>query len=226
MGDPSFQRHFRVSKPTYEALLRELGLAFFLIDTGKVQRIRNELAIPLLVTLWILANPDTFRSVALRFGCMPGDAHFHYQYIIRAFRNMAPQYIKWSDAQERAPIEARFFNYCGFKLVESWWSNRWYLLSGYSPSDHYVGEVGAMHDARVFRRSPLFRQLLQNNNEEFVSEGQHLIGDCAHRIMDLLMVPFRNVGNLTPQQVEFNRRLSRCRMGIEHTFGKAFGQWR
>ncbi|KAK3915857.1 Putative nuclease [Frankliniella fusca] len=235
MGDPSFQKHFRISKPTYEALLREL--AFFLIDTGVVQRIRNEVAIPLLMTLWILANPDKFRSVALRFGCMPGDVHFHYQYIIRAFRNMAPQYIRWPDTQERivGAIDGTYQAVTAPVVHAERYVNRHHQHAFNSmvvADDNLlirsvcIGEVGAMHDDRVFRRSPLCRQLLQNNNEEFVSEGQHLIGDSAYRIMDFLMVPFRNVGNLTPQQVEFNRRLSRCRMRIEHTFGKAFGQWR
>ncbi|XP_052131059.1 uncharacterized protein LOC127751468 [Frankliniella occidentalis] len=214
-------------KQTFEALLREL--AFFLYDTGKVQRVRNRLDIPLLMVLWILATPDSFRSVALRFGVRPGSVHDNYSFIIEAFRNMAPQYIMWPDRQERAMIKERFYQYSKTYI------NRHHQYSFNSMvvaddnlliRDLHLGEVGSMHDARVFRRSPLYMKLLQDDNEEYLSEDEHIVGDGAYGVTNFLMCPFRNVGRLTEEQTECNKQLSRCRVRIEHTFGKAFGQWR
>ncbi|KAE8743451.1 hypothetical protein FOCC_FOCC010941 [Frankliniella occidentalis] len=66
MGAPSFARHFRVLNATFEILLETLANS--MIDNGKVLRIRKRLDIPLLMVLWVLANSDAFRGIALHFG--------------------------------------------------------------------------------------------------------------------------------------------------------------
>ncbi|KAK3918215.1 Putative nuclease [Frankliniella fusca] len=232
-----------------QALLREM--AFFLLDTGKVQRIRNRLDIPLLMVLWIMATPDSFRSVALRFGVRPGSVHDNYSFIIEALRDMSPRYIQWPDREERALIKERFQRYSGFpgivgaldgtyqnvtapRVHPQSYINRHhqYSLNTMVVADDNllirylkVGEVGSMHDSRVFRRSPLYMELLRNEND-YLSDDEHIVGDGAYAVTNFLMTPYRNLGRLTEQQTQFNRQLSRCRVRIEHTFGKAFGQWR
>ncbi|KAE8738155.1 hypothetical protein FOCC_FOCC016375 [Frankliniella occidentalis] len=248
MGDPSFARHFRVSKATFEILLETL--ANWMIDNGKVLRIRKRLDIPLLMVLWVLANPDTFRSIALHFGVLPGSLHDHYSTLIGCFRAMAPLYVKWPDAEERRVISAKFEAYSGFPGIvgvidgthnvitapneqANRYRNRYssHSLNTQAVCDHnllirdfHVGEVGSMHDARVFRRSPLQRKLLENENNDVLDADQHLIGDKAYPLM--LMIPFKNQGNLTAEQRLYNRCLCKSRVRIEHAFGKAFGQWR
>ncbi|KAE8738272.1 hypothetical protein FOCC_FOCC016248 [Frankliniella occidentalis] len=225
-------------------MLREL--AFFLYDTGKVQRVRNRLDIPLLMVLWILATPDSFRSVALRFGVRPGSVHDNYSFIIEAFRNMAPQSTGESNDQGEVlsvlesarivgAIDGTYQNVTAPLVHSQTYINRHHQYSFNSMvvaddnlliRDLHLGEVGSMHDARVFRRSPLYMKLLQDDNEEYLSEDEHIVGDGAYGVTNFLMCPFRNVGRLTEEQTECNKQLSRCRVRIEHTFGKAFGQWR
>ncbi|KAE8737976.1 hypothetical protein FOCC_FOCC016559, partial [Frankliniella occidentalis] len=84
--------------------------------------------------------------------------------------------------------------------------------------DLHVGEAGSLHDARAFRRSPLYQSVMFH--ETFMAEGEYTIGDSAFPILDRLVVPFINNGHLTPSQVQFNRSLSRIRVRIEHTFGR------
>lgn len=47
----------------------------------------------------------------------------------------------------------------------------------------------------------------------------HLLGDSAYACSDHLLTPYRDNGHLTARQKNFNRKLSSCRVYIEHTFG-------
>ena len=233
----------------FQALL--LVVANHLVGMERVQRVRTPLDIVLLMVLWVLANPDTFRSVALRFGCQPGTVYFHYSYIIECLREMAPTYIRWPNANERAEIKEAFQAYSGFPGIigvidgthnvitapvrqKRRYRNRFqsYSLNTQVVCDHtllireiHIGEVGSVFDQRALSRSPLYRKLLEAL-QEFLGFDEHLIGDGAYTLIRSLLVPFRNIGNLTPQQRLYNQLLSRCRARIEHAFGKAFGQWR
>ena len=80
------------------------AVANLLVAHHRIQRVRTPLDLFLLMVLWILANPDTFRSTAVHFGVRPGVVHFHYCYLIEAMREMAPQYVQWPDANERAQM--------------------------------------------------------------------------------------------------------------------------
>ncbi|KAK3931706.1 Protein ANTAGONIST OF LIKE HETEROCHROMATIN PROTEIN 1 [Frankliniella fusca] len=225
-------------------------LANCMVDTGRIQRVRKRLNVPLLTTLWILANPDTFRSVALHFGITPGVVHENDTILIECFREMRAMYIKWPDAAERRHIKTQFEAYCGLPGIvgaidgthnvvsaPSHQADRFrnrYKSHSYNTMavcDHnllirdlHVGEEGSLHDSRVFRRSPLYRKLLEDENEELLEYDEHIIGDKAYTLMDCVMVPFKNRGNLNEQQRAFNQSLCRARVRIEHAFGKAFGQ--
>lgn len=189
-------------------------LANFLIDSGKVIRVRNPLDLPLLMVLWILANPGTFRSVALRFGVLPGEVYYHYAYIIEALREMGPLYIQWPDEQERARIKARFLAYSGISGVvgvvdgtfnnvtaplfdKNRYRNRHHQFAYNTMAicddnllirDMHVGEAGSMHDSRVFRRSPLYQRLLHDENNELLAPDEHIIGDKAYTLTDFVSV--------------------------------------
>lgn len=81
----------------------------------------------------------------------------------------------------------------------------------------YTGHVGSVHDARVFRNSPL-AEFIQRPDEYFPSNS-HLLGDAAYTVHPHVMVPFRDNGHLTARQKNFNYCLSSTRMAIERAFG-------
>ena len=62
----------------------------------------------------------------------------------------------------------------------------------------HVGEVGSMHDARVFRRSPVCRRMAMDDGELF-EMGEHIIGHTAYPLMD-------TVRNLLPRTVQISIR--------------------
>lgn len=57
-------------------------------------------------------------------------------------------------------------------------------------------------------------------------EDSHLLGDAAYSIQKFVMVPFKDNGNLTNAQVNFNICLSQARMMVERTIGLLKGRFR
>lgn len=99
--------------------------------------------------------------------------------------------------------------------------------------DLYIGYPGSVHDARVFQESSLFRNLgvfcggtyffldLSNPRELLllVSDGEFLLADSAYPCLRNMIVPYKDNGHLTRAQRKFNKKLSSCRVVIEHAFG-------
>lgn len=79
--------------------------------------------------------------------------------------------------------------------------------------DVFTGVPGKIHDARVFTLSFIHPVVLSMGTDF------HLLGDSAYPISENLMTPFRAYGNLTEEQIEFNRRFCSTRVKIENTFG-------
>ncbi|XP_023288488.1 protein ALP1-like [Orussus abietinus] len=91
--------------------------------------------------------------------------------------------------------------------------------------DCYIGLPGRIHDARVCRSSTIFRRLTDQNNP-LLSKDEHLIGDSAYPLMQNLLTPFRDTGQLTRAQVHYNTRFSSIRSIIERAFGHLTGKMR
>jgi DDE superfamily endonuclease len=89
-------------------------------------------------------------------------------------------------------------------------------------TDAYTGYPGSVHDARVFRLSPL-QQLLTSSN---IPEEYHIIGDSAYPLSSFLMVPYRDNGHLTAEQIKFNKVHSSTRVVVERCIGLLKCKWR
>lgn len=89
-------------------------------------------------------------------------------------------------------------------------------------TDIHTGWPGSVHDARVFRTSPIY-QLLASTNlpPEF-----HLLGDSAYPLHTFVMVPYRDNGHLTNVQMKYNKIHSSTRVAVERAIGLLKGKWR
>ena len=87
----------------------------------------------------------------------------------------------------------------------------------------YTGWPGCVHDARVLRNSALYREAEAGN---LILRDHHIFGDSAYPLRNWLVTPFKNFGNLTPQQIRFNKRLSSARQIVERAFGHLKGRFR
>lgn len=156
-------------------------------------------------------NIDTFKNTAMLFNTSPGVVLFHYIYIIEALRDMAPMYIKWPSPEERQEIKNFFYQIGGYPdivgvidgmhtfvtapLIEPIaYVNRHHNHSILSQAvvDHrmlvrdlHCGEPGSLHDSRMFRRSPLCNNLLENPG--YLSVGEHILGDGGYVLTDKVL---------------------------------------
>ena len=158
-----------------------------------------------MMALWVLASPDTFRSVGAKFGVRKGVVHFHYKYVIEALREMAPLYVKWPNDFEKEMISGAFEDMYGYPDVIGCidgcliqvtapreqpqqyvdWHHHYsiQLQAVCDPrllfTDVYVGQPGSVGDKRTFQRSPLGRSVLRRPD---VMGDKHLLGDGGYTL--------------------------------------------
>ncbi|XP_046408217.1 putative nuclease HARBI1 [Ischnura elegans] len=87
----------------------------------------------------------------------------------------------------------------------------------------YAGNVGSVHDARVFRLSAVHNFL---NDETKFPNDSHIIGDAAYGLHPQLLTPYADNGHLSQRQKNFNFTHASARMAIERAFGLLKGRWR
>jgi hypothetical protein len=89
--------------------------------------------------------------------------------------------------------------------------------------DLYVGMPGSTNDARVLRRSSLYHLAMSQNlfDSHYAVYGfsPYLLGDSGYPLLPWLMVPHRNVRNLSVLETLFNRKLRRGRCVVKNAFG-------
>jgi len=87
-----------------------------------------------------------------------------------------------------------------------------------------TGNVGSVHDSRVFRTSSL-QQVLESVDGRLPAQ-YHLLGDSAYPLRDYLLVPFRDNGHLSRTEVKFNVAHSKTRCDVERAIGLLKGKFR
>lgn len=90
--------------------------------------------------------------------------------------------------------------------------------------DVFTGIPGSVHDAKLFKFSDLYSRI--NNHDVAFPNNSHLIGDLAYPLSTKLLVGFKNTGNLTALQKNYNHKLSQTRVVIEHAFAYLKGRFR
>lgn len=79
--------------------------------------------------------------------------------------------------------------------------------------DIFVGYPGSVHDSRVFQASPLFATLQGKCGDYFI------LGDSGYPCLRHCLTPFKDRGDLSRRQRNYNYLLSKNRYVIEHCFG-------
>jgi hypothetical protein len=91
-------------------------------------------------------------------------------------------------------------------------------------TDIFGGYPGKVHDARVFKNSPLFDSI--GGQDGRFPDNSYLLGDGAYPLSPRLMTPFRDTGRLINVQLRYNKTHSSSRMVIERSFGLVKGRFR
>ncbi|XP_065928319.1 putative nuclease HARBI1 [Magallana gigas] len=251
MNEIEFKKHFRLSRDTYNILLTELGpsLKYRQRSTGKPALTPDK---QLLVFLWYMANQDSMREDACLFGVSPFSVH---RCVRRTSKTLCDKllrkFIVWPDHDAQEQISNVIYESSGLPNCIGFIDGTHIGLSflpngdkdyinrkGY-PSiqlqlvvddkmmirDTYVGWPGCVHDARVYRNSPIFN-CLEHDSGVHLAPGKYLIGDAAYPLSPFMMTPFKAVGNLSNAQKLYNRKVSSVRQTVERTIGHLKGRFR
>lgn len=219
------------------------------IGERKVNNMIVKLDKKLHFTIWMLANHAiSYRNATDLFGFSKGTGHLVFVETCRAISSLKDKYISWPTVVEKnrnsetientfrfpgvigsvdgchIPIRAPINNPIDYYNRKSFHS---VILQAACNNNlefiHiYVGMPGRVHDARVFRTSPL-HNLINNNG---IPQHQHLLGDSAYQLHVNLMTPFRDNGHLTPAEILYNQRHSAVRSSIERAFALLKGKFR
>ncbi|XP_008189832.1 uncharacterized protein LOC103311841 [Acyrthosiphon pisum] len=154
----------------------------------------------LLAVLWIIATPDCFRSVAARLNMNHGTLHKIYRNIVSAITHDANKYIQWPSSEKKDEIKDSFLAASSYPGIVGAIDGSYIQIK--QPRGDKLTEVGSMHDARVFRRSPLSSSL-----QTLLSTDEHIVGDSAYPISPQMMVPYKDNGVLTSKQKSHNIKL-------------------
>ncbi|XP_017482472.1 PREDICTED: putative nuclease HARBI1, partial [Rhagoletis zephyria] len=85
-------------------------------------------------------------------------------------------------------------------------------------TDVNCGEPGSLHDSRVLRRSNLFFKAQSEPRSLFPNES-FILGDSAYPSTSWLVPPYKDYGNLSVSQRNFNKVHSSTRIVVENAFG-------
>lgn len=233
-----FKEHFRMYPATFEMILSLIGPALKVTNT-RTGRKSISAEKQLYIALWFMAIPDSYRSICVKFGVGRATAFRAVRRVTYALHCIAPRFIKWPKDTVATNIMEHFKKTCGFPNVIGAIDGTHIKIRG-PPNDTasyinrkgfpslnvqlvcdshglfthcYAGEVGSVHDARVFRNSPVVRFL--EMPDIYFPNDSHIIGDAAYAIHPHLLVPFRDNGHLSNRQRNFNYCLSSTRMAIE-----------
>ncbi|KAK3915279.1 Protein ALP1-like [Frankliniella fusca] len=204
MHNEAFRLHFRMSTERFEDLVHVIWNH---IGEDYVRR-NDELDLRsiLLLVVWLLPTPDTFRSVALQFIFTPPLLHYHYEKIISGLfqqRNIIKDVCQRRSSFPGVvgAIDASYIPLCSAPQIDPQrYVNRHHdyaisLAGVVDPTllfrDIYVGEPGSLHDSRVFRRSPLSSKIgawsLYSGGSRTDSRGPVGVGNSAFARVCVLM---------------------------------------
>lgn len=80
-----------------------------------------------------------------------------------------------------------------------------------------------MHDARILQMSFIYKdQYLY----EVCGSKFHILADSTYPLEENIITPFKDYGNLTVTEKQFNKNHSKTRVVIENTFGLLKGRFR
>ncbi|XP_066596515.1 putative nuclease HARBI1 [Prorops nasuta] len=240
--DVVFKQHFRMYPATFEKVLSLIGAALNATSSicGKKPISAEK---QLYIALWFMATPDSYRSVCIKFGVGKATAFRAVRRVTYALHCIAPRFIQWPNGDNCTYIMESFKKTNGFPNVigaidgthikirapptdaASYMNRKGFhslnvqlVCISHGLFTHcYAGEVGSLHDARVFRNSPV-ASFLEKPHVYFLNDS-HIIGDAAYANHNHLLVPFRDNGHLTVRQKNYNFCLSSTRMAVERAIG-------
>ncbi|XP_071628962.1 uncharacterized protein [Temnothorax longispinosus] len=234
-----FRRHFRMTPATYENLEAKLSPILSLSEGKAVIPVRKQL----LGSLWLLATPDSYRSVGERFDLAKSSLNKSFMRVVECLNDISGQIILWPRGQDLDRVKADFNQNSLLRGIIGAIDGTHILIKApkidsqyyrtYKKTyaiilqsvcdarmkftDCFAGFAGSVGDLRVFRNSDLWREI-QIDKQSFFPNDEFIIGDKAYPVLTWCISPYIDRGQLTAAQIKFNTVLSSKRSVIERAF--------
>ncbi|KAK6191317.1 hypothetical protein SNE40_003039 [Patella caerulea] len=247
LNEEDFRYHCRLNKETFMLLLGEVE-AYLVPDVNYVGGGYD--SVPpkkqLLVFVWYLSNQCSMRNIAFNFKLSKSTVHSIVHHVAGVISALSYKFIQWPNNQRRREIKGKFTKIPGvigvidgthIRITNPVGNDRSYLNRKKFCSvvlqvvvddmlminDVFVGYPGSAHDARVLRNSPIYEKA---EDHRIFEDDDHLLGDSAYPVKNWLIPPFKDNGQLTPHQRNFNYNLSSDRQVVERAIGHLKGRFR
>ncbi|XP_032064807.1 protein ANTAGONIST OF LIKE HETEROCHROMATIN PROTEIN 1-like [Thamnophis elegans] len=249
--DHLWQENFRMSRQTFMELCDRLRPVLERQTTNMRAPITVEKQ--LAIAIWKLATPDSYRSVAECFGVGRSTVSRIVMEVCQALYDVYHHVVLLTRPREVIKgFSAKGFPHCigaidathipiiapAHRAMEYINSRGYYSMVLQALVDHegkfidvYAGRSGKVHDARIFRSSPIFRAMNQGTfgpSTTMDIEGEQvkpvILGDLAYPLLPWLMTPYS--GQLDSRKQLFNNRLGHCRTVVGQAFERLRGRWR
>jgi hypothetical protein len=191
------------------------------------------------------------RSVCERFNMAKSTLSVAFERIVKALRLLARQFIKWPNQQEMQQIENGFYQMSGIRKIigaidgtyikidapaadQDAYINRkcYHSITLQAICDNkmrfidcFAGYPSSVHDARIFRNSPIYKSI-RVNSEPYFPNDQFILGDKAYPSMSWCLVPYKRSQSMTAEQIRFNKKHSSAHTTVERSFALLFGRFR
>ncbi|XP_065073848.1 putative nuclease HARBI1 [Ochlerotatus camptorhynchus] len=242
LSEEEFRRHFRLYKSTAETIIRRYAESEFYRSNTGIGRRNVSANDQMCAFLWFCANKNSYREIGTLFNMSETSFYKCLNKILDFFYNLSKEIIRFPETEaEMEKIVTGFKSIAGFpdvigcidgsyiairkpaNKIRSTYINRHDMLSMTlqgvcDPNRRFldvcVGSPSRIHDSRVFSLSPISDDL------PGICQGRyHLLGDAAYPVREYLLIPYKDYGNLTIKQRNYNRKHCQTRVRIENSFG-------
>ncbi|KAK3920191.1 Protein ANTAGONIST OF LIKE HETEROCHROMATIN PROTEIN 1 [Frankliniella fusca] len=215
-----FREHFRMVPEVFQDLENLLGP--ILAKQENLGRSIIPVRKQILCTLWLLATPDSYRSVGDRFDMGKASANDSFMRVVESLCSISWRIIRWPQEREVPGIKAKFFSISKMPDVigaidgsdieikapqeePQAYTNRKkrYAVilqaicnAGLRFVDCFAGYPGSVGDLRVLRNSPIYRRIREEEARLFPGNA-YIIGDKIYPVLSWLIPSFRDNGALT-----------------------------
>jgi len=214
-----FREHFRMSRKTFEMLLKMLSDKALAIFTKKFHGGNAPLPIEtyLLITLWYMVTSESLSKIGNRFGVVGSTAFRCIRMVTEALNaHIYKDLVRWPGSQEQLDIQDGFQKQNGLPHVVGAMSCL--HLACRTPKDSpdsyrnktgktslilqavcdhklklidcYCSCPGGMDSFEVLKTSNLF-QRMQDENPSMISKGSYLVADETYPLLPWILTPVR-----------------------------------
>lgn len=244
-SDEQFRKNFRLNRAVVYDLIEELDNSGFIPNhAGGKQKKSAEMSFLLFLSL--VSSDEVFREAANLFGCGETTVFRVSRRVTDWLLSIMPQHIIWPRGEDIRRTANRFAapaginkiigaidgSHIGIEKPEDYGRAYWCRKEKYSIilqgvvnyqmmfTNVHCGDPGSYHDTRVLRRSEL-HTVAERNLQDLFPDETFLVGDKGYVGVGKkwIVTPFKDYGNLSPVQIDFNRRVSSTRVCVEQAFG-------